>query len=114
MEEKIKQLVRSLPINQQIGLWVALGLPNSSSDKFSFRSSEFATKIKHYVVDRVKLDEVKYGKFVGGVLSGLSRNNLLIKISGDRDALWALPKNLIEEIDLYKSAIFEIKVYWAT
>jgi hypothetical protein len=112
MDKKIKQLIRSLPGRQQVGLWVIFNMPEISSDKFSFRSSEFAEKMKRHAVDDIKLDESIYGKFIGGILSGLSRNNLLIKVSGDRDVKWTLPEELLSNADDYKVAILEVKTYW--
>lgn len=112
MEKQIKQLIRSLPGRQQIGLWVILNMPEISSNKFSFRSSEFSEKMKRYVADDIKSDESTYGKFIGGILSGLSRNDLLIKISGDRDVQWTLTEELLSNADAYKAAILEVKTYW--
>ncbi|MFH1713390.1 MAG: hypothetical protein ABH896_04390, partial [Candidatus Jacksonbacteria bacterium] len=68
-----------LPLKQQVGLWVILRLDNVSSEKFVFCSSEFADKFKKFITETVRSNQSMCGKLLGGVLSGMSRNGLIIK-----------------------------------
>lgn len=106
------QKVRSLPLNQQIGLWVILKFPGSEDEKFLFKSSELANKFEHYASEKIKKDKSNYGRYIGGILSGLSRNKLLTKLSGDRDKQWTLADDVKNDLELYKQSLFDIKTYW--
>ena len=108
----IKQSINSLPKTQQIALWVIIRLPGSNDQDFSFRTSGFAAQFKKYAADKVKFEEAKYGRFIGGLLSGLSRNKILARVSGDRDTAWTLTNEIKDNLDDYKKYLFEVKVYW--
>jgi hypothetical protein len=110
--QKIREELAGLSLKQQVGLWVVLRLDSVLSEKFSFYSSEFADKFKKFIKESVRSNQSVYGKLVGGVLSGLSRNRLLIKISSGRDARWTLEKKIKDDYELYKQLLFEIKIYW--
>ncbi|MEK7113114.1 MAG: hypothetical protein AAB875_07455 [Patescibacteria group bacterium] len=108
----IKKRVVSLPFAQQVALYVILRMPGLESKGFSFLSSEFASAFKPYVRKHVISNLDEYGKFIGGILSGLMRNKILSKLSGDRDKLWTLNNEVKENVEKYRNTLFEIKVYW--
>ena len=114
MKEEISKIIRSLSLRQQVGLWIILGMPGIGRDKFFFESSLFAKNYKPYASDELKKDATKYGKFVGGVLSGLCQNGFLIKLSGGRDKQWAISEDLKNNSEQYKKSIFEVKSYWVS
>ncbi len=111
-KDKVLNKIRSLPSRQQVGLWLIIRLAGAQNHKFSFKSSEFALKFKSFTTDKVKRNETEYGRFIGGILSGLYRNGLLIKLSGDRDKQWTLSDEIKDNFEMYKSSLFEIKTYW--
>lgn len=109
---EIKIKVRSLPVAQQIATYVILRMANSNLNGFSFLSSSFALAFKPFVKKHITTDMDEYGKFIGGILSGLMRNDVLVKLSGDRDKLWTLSDEIKKHFDDYKELLFEMKVYW--
>ena len=104
--------LHSLPMAQQIGLYVILRFAEASEDNFSFLSSEFATKFKPFANESKKTDSSEYGRFIGGILSGLSRNEIIKKVAGDRDARWALTSEIKNNFELFRQKLFEVKTYW--
>jgi hypothetical protein len=108
----IRQKVISLPFAQQVAIYAILRMPSFNSKGFSFLSSKFASTFRPYVRKYIISNPDEYGKFIGGILSGLMRNRILSKLSGDRDKLWTLTSEINENLDEYKKSLFEMKVYW--
>lgn len=111
-ENNILQKIRTLPMRQQIALWVILRFPDADNEKFIFKSSELANRFDKFASDKIKKDKSEYGRFIGGILSGLSRNRILIKLSGDRDKSWTLVDEIKDNFDNYKKSLLEVKIYW--
>ncbi len=109
---EVTERVSSLPITQQLGLWVILRMPDATSPIFCFKSSKFAQSIRRFVVPTLINSSVDYGKFTGGVLSGLLRNGLLRRLSGGRDKIWTLSDEVRDEIEEFKEKLLETKTYW--
>jgi len=109
---KPKEKITSLPLAQQVALFVILRMPSADRKNFSFLSSQFAKDFKPFVQKYISSNSEEYGKFVGAILSGLSRNDILSRLSGDRDKLWTLSNNVKTNFDQYKKYLFEIKTYW--
>ena len=109
----IKSTVTSLPLSQQVALWVILRIKKSSKKNFSFSSSEFAQSFRPFVKSFLSIDPDEYGKFVGATLSGLMRNGIFVRLTGDRDKLWTLSDNVKDNFDQYKKELSEMKIYWS-
>ena len=88
--------LRTLPEGQQRVLWYVL-----RERMVSFRSSDIQDFFPN-----------KSGKEMGGLLSGLYRNEVLELISGGRDKSWKLSNELEKNLEKYRSEILEIKTYW--
>lgn len=112
MRNEIQSKTNTLPIRQQMGLWLILRLPHSNENNFSFRSSEFSEAFREFSTENVKASDLEYGRFIGGILSGLSRNGFLIKLSGDRNVLWTLSDEVKKNHGDYKKYLLEVKTYW--
>lgn len=112
-KKKIQNKITSLPLSQQVALWVILKMKGAAEKDFSFLSSQFAKKFKPFVKKHLSTDPDEYGKFVGATLSGLMRNNILVKLTGDRDKLWTLSPDVKNNLQKFKKKLFEIKVYWS-
>jgi len=108
----IKNTITSLPLSQQVALWVILRIKGSNEKKFRFSSSDFAKTFRPFVKSYLSTDPKEYGKFVGATLSGLMRNKILIKLTGDRDKLWTLSDNVKNNFKEFKNGLFEMKTYW--
>jgi len=108
----IDSRIRSLPFSQQVALFVILRMPRSNESNFSFLSSYFAKTFKPYAKKHISTDVEEFGKFIGGILSGLARNNILIKLTGDRDKVWTLSQEVKNNYDNFKKSLFNIKSYW--
>ena len=109
---KVKERVTSLPLSQQVALWVILRMEKAEKENFSFLSSKFAQKFGRFVKEHLSSNPEEYGKFVGAILSGLMRNGILTKLTGDRDKMWTLSDEVKENFEGYKNKLFEIKAYW--
>lgn len=109
---EVKEKITSLPLSQQVALWVVLRMDNAGKKNFSFLSSQLAQRFERFVKEHLSSDPDEYGKFVGAILSGLMRNRILIKLTGDRDKMWTLSDEVKENFEDYKNKLFEIKVYW--
>ena len=90
--------ISNLSTSQQVALWVILRLRHKS-----FFSSEVAQS-------SVFSEEGK--KAIGGILSSLYRNGFIEKVSGGRDKLWRLNKEIENKRDFYKKEITKVKTYW--
>ena len=109
---KVQEKISYLPPTQQVALWVILRIPNADEDGFRFFSHEFADKFKKFTSEMINKNYDDYGKFVGGVLSGLSRNGFLKRLYGGRDKLWTLSGEVKRNFKEYKKYLFEVKRYW--
>ncbi|MFC1627048.1 hypothetical protein ACFL18_00640 [Patescibacteria group bacterium] len=109
---QVQETITSLPLSQQVTLLVIFKMENIERKDFSFLSSQLANELKPYVKKHLSVNQEEYGKFVGAVLSGLMRNKILIRLTGDRDKLWTLSKEVKENLDPIRKKLFEIKTYW--
>ena len=100
--------VTKLSAKQQIGLYVVL---NKLYDKknLPFLSSNFAKEMKKYLLID---DPDEYRKTIGGILGALSKNEMIKKISGDKDPLWILPEDIHKNAVEYKNDIFPVVTHW--
>lgn len=112
-EKQVQNKITSLPLSQQVALWVIFRMKDAAEKDFSFLSSQFAKKFKPFVKKHLSADPDEYGKFVGATLSGLMRNNILMKLTGDRDKLWTLSNEVKSSHQMFKKKLFEIKTYWS-
>ena len=112
MDINVKEFIRSLPFNQQVALWLITQMPRAEKENFSFYSSDFTKKLLPYLKKEFATDPGESGKFAGAILSGLARNNLLEKITGDKDKLWTLSKIVKDHYSDIKQNLFEVKTYW--
>ena len=110
---EVQEKISNLPARQQLALWVILRMDNADKKDIGFLSSKFAKKFKRYVSEDVKKDSEDYGRFVGGVLSGLYRNSFLKRISGGRDKLWVLSDDVNKNFEEYQKRLFVVKTYWS-
>lgn len=108
----IKNRITLLPLSQQVALWVILRMKGSNERSFSFPSSDFAKAFYPYVKSYLSTDPEEYGKFVGATLSSLMRNQILIRLTGDRDKLWTLSEKVKDNFEEFKKYLFELEVYW--
>jgi len=96
-----------LPAKQQIGLYVVL--TKFKGDNPLFHSSDFSREMKSFLSTS---EDNEYQKIIGGILGGLSRGQLLKKVSGDRDPLWLIPEDIHKNAELYKKELFPVATYW--
>lgn len=104
----ISKKVRDLPVLQQVGLYFILHKLDSLKNE-SFKSSQFSQAMQEFI--KVK-DAAQHGKTIGGVLSSLSRNGLIERVSGGRDPSWIIAEEVSKKKSAYKKAVFDIKTYW--
>ena len=109
---QIQEKITSLPFSQQVALLVIFKMKNVERKDFSFLSSKLANELKPYVKKHLSINQEGYGKFVGAILSGLMRNKILVRLTGDRDKLWTLSEEVKENLNPIKKKLFEIKTYW--
>ena len=109
---EIQEKISYLPPTQQVALWVILRMPNAEEEDFRFFSYEFAESFKKFASDKITRNSKDYGKFIGGVLSGLYRNGILKRLSGGRSKLWTLSDEVKKDFGEYKKYLYEIKTYW--
>lgn len=107
-----KNIITSLPLTQQVALWAILKMKGSREKSFNFLSSDFAKTFRSFVKSYLSTNPKEYGKFVGATLSGLMRNGILVKLTGDRDKVWTLSSNVKNNYEDFKKALFEMKTYW--
>lgn len=108
----IQKKTTLLPLAQQIALFVILRMPEAEKPNFSFLSSDLAKALKPFIKNQISYNKKNYGNFIGGILSSLNRNEILTKITGDRDKLWTLSNEVKANMDDYKNSLFKIKIYW--
>jgi hypothetical protein len=103
-QENNKRDMADLSVKQQVGLWVILRELYDEKNR-PFFSSEFSKKMKSYLnID----DEDTYRKTIGGILSALSKNNVLERVSSDRDPLWRLPDDIHNDPEYFKQQLKHI------
>lgn len=100
--------LKELSVKQQIGLYTIL---NKLKDEKNhpFLSSDFAREMQPLLLIA---DPAEYQQTIGGILGSLSKNSLIEKISGDRDPLWTLPKDIYDNAEKYKKELFPVITYW--
>lgn len=111
--DKIQEKISYLPPTQQVALWAILKMPNADEKNFKFFSHEFAKEFKNFASIKVQERPEEYGRFVGGILSGLFRNGILKRLSGGRNKVWILSDEIKKNFEDYKKYLFEVKTYWA-
>jgi len=111
--DKIQEKISYLPSTQQVAFWVILRMPNAEEESFRFFSHEFAKEFKRFASNIIKENSENYGKFIGGILSGLFRNGILKRLSGGRSKLWTLSDEVKRNFKEYKQNLWEAKTYWS-
>lgn len=96
-----KRNLKSLSAKQQIGLYVVLTKLYDDKNK-PFFSSDFAKAMDKFLIIS---DQDDYRKTIGGILGALSKNNILEKVSADRDPLWRLPVDIHANPEHYKKEL---------
>ena len=81
---------KALSVKQQIGLYVVLTKFHTEENS-PFFSSDFSAAMKSFLLIE---DPGEYKRVIGGILGALSKNNILEKISSDKDPLWRLPEDI--------------------
>ncbi len=109
MDTKLKKEIKEMPVKQQVGLYVILD--NFINKELLFKSSDFQREMKKYLILD---DEDGYRRVIGGILSGLSKNNLITRMSNDKDPLWNISIDVAEDADDYKQAILPVITYWTS
>jgi hypothetical protein len=109
---EVQEKISYLPPTQQIAFWVILKMPGVDEKDFRFFSHEFAKEFRRFASSKVSGNSEEYGKFIGGVLSGLFRNGLLKRVSGGRSKLWTLSGEVRKNFEEYKKFLLEVKTYW--
>lgn len=109
---KVQEKISYLPPTQQVALWVILRMPNAERENFKFFSSDFTTHFRRFASNKINGGSEEYGRFIGGVLSGLFRNGVLKRLSGGRSKLWTLSDEVKRSFEEYKRYLLEVKKYW--
>ncbi len=110
--DKIKEKISYLPPTQQVAFWLILRMPEAGKKDFKFFSHEFAREYKKFAPKKMKENPEEYGRFVGGILSGLFRNSILKRLSGGRNKAWVLSDDVKRNFREYKKILLEVKAYW--
>lgn len=103
--------LKTLSVKQQLGLFVVLTKLYDSKNR-PFYSSDFAEKIKPFLLIK---DKDEFRRTIGGILGALSKNNVLLKVSGDKDPLWKLPDDIQTNPDHFIKQLQhvpDIKISW--
>lgn len=103
--------LRDLSVKQQLGLYVVLTKFYDSKNR-PFYSSDFAKEIKRFLLID---NEDEFRRIIGGILGALSKNNILIRVSSDKDPLWKLPDDIHANPEYYRKElqhIPEIEIRW--
>lgn len=100
-QENQQRNMADLSVRQQLGLWVILTKLYDEKNK-PFFSSDFAREMKKFLTIE---DEDAYRKTIGGILSALSKNNVLEKASSDRNPLWRLPEDIHADPKHFKAEL---------
>jgi hypothetical protein len=101
MKKGQKRNLKELSAKQQVGLYVVLTKLYDDKNK-PFFSSDFAKAMRKFLIIK---DEAEYRKTIGGILGALSKNNILEKVSADRDPLWKLPTDIHAKPVYYKKEL---------
>jgi hypothetical protein len=108
VDQAFVEKVRKLPVKQQIALWVILKYFHKSSST-SFKTSEFAEKAKFFIGSS---DPKTNARTMGGIVSSLVRNGVIEQLSGGREPVWQLVKELHENAKDYENVFSPIVTYW--
>jgi len=103
-QENNQRNMAELSVRQQLGLWVILAKLHDEKNR-PFFSSDFAREMKNYIMID---DEDAYRKTIGGILSALSKNNILERVSSDRNPLWRLPEDINKDPKHFKEQLDHI------
>ncbi len=109
--ENSNRNLKNLSVKQQVGLYVVLTKLYDSQNR-PFYSSDLAKAIKPFL--RIE-DSDEFRRTIGGILGALSKNNILVKVSSDRDPLWKLPDDIHANPEYYKKElqhIPDIEIRW--
>lgn len=101
MNNEEKRNLKKLSAKQQIGLYVVLTKLYDQKNR-PFFSSDFARAMEKFLLIA---DKDEYRKTIGGILGALSKNNILEKVSADRDPLWKLPIDIHAHPEHYKKEL---------
>ena len=77
-----------------------------------FYSSDFSNHMRPFLTIK---DTDEFRKTIGGILGALSKNNILVRVSSDRDPLWKLPEDIHASPDHYRKElkhIPEVEIRW--
>jgi hypothetical protein len=110
-EKNTNRNLSSLSVKQQVGLYVVLTKFYDIKNR-PFYSSDFAKEMKKFLLID---NEDDFKRIIGGILGALSKNNILIRVSSDRDPLWKLPEDIHGDPEYYKKElrhIPEIEIRW--
>ena len=103
--------LRDLSVKQQVGLYVVLTKFYDPKNR-PFYSSDFAKEMKKFLLID---NEDEFRRIIGGILGALSKNNILIRVSSDRDPLWRLPDDIHANTEHYRKElqhIPEVEIRW--
>lgn len=107
-EDTSRRDLTKLSVKQQVGLYVVLDKLYDEKNK-PFYSSDFAREMQKYLLIE---DQDEYRRTIGGILGSLSKNQLLKKMSSDRDPLWMLAEDIHQEAQSYKNDILPVAIHW--
>jgi len=106
-----KRNLKALSVKQQLGLYVVLTYLYDEKNS-PFYSSDFSNKMEKFLIID---DKDEYRKTIGGILGSLSKNNILEKISSDRDPIWKIADDIHSDPVYYKKElqhIPDVKISW--
>ena len=110
-EKSNNRNLRDLSVKQQLGLYVVLKKFHDPKNR-PFYSSNFAKEIKPFLSTNNE-DEAR--RIIGGILGALSKNNILIRVSNDKDPLWKLPEDIHANPEYYRKELQhmpQIEIRW--
>lgn len=103
-DKNLNRNLKNLSVKQQLGLYVVLTKLYDSKNR-PFYSSNLAKAIKPFL--NVDNDD-EFRRIIGGILGALSKNDILIKVSSDKDPLWKLPDDILADSEYYKEQLQHI------
>lgn len=110
-DKDLNRNLKNLSVKQQIGLYVVLTKLFDSKNR-PFYSSDLAKEMRPFL--RID-DDDEFRRTIGGILGALSKNNILIRVSSDRDPLWKLPDDILADPKHYKKElqhIPDVEIRW--
>ncbi len=103
-DKDLNRNLKNLSVKQQLGLYVVLTTLYDSKNH-PFYSSELAKAIRPFL--NIDNDD-EFRRIIGGILGALSKNNILIRVSSDKDPLWKLPDDILSDPERYKKELQHI------